>query len=190
MKNWPNNKSWQALSTEGLTVVDCGQLHLPSGRLVGCDPYVVMKPGGNPHFQIPPGSYSVKATLLDGEVAYMTVILDDNRKEVIRKVITQNIAGGVAIKNVEKEIVGFAVEQGTTCFVDDTASEKITASDKEKWKIEGPVANVTLPEQGDDVNIILFKAGQSDQAYTLVGGHSTDGRLMAIHIDFFLLGRL
>ena len=52
------------------------------------------------------------------------------------------------------------------------------------------VGNVALPEQGDDANIILFKAGRSDQAYSMAGGHSTDGRLIAMHIDFFLLGSL
>ena len=50
-------------SSAKLTVHDLGILQVPSGRVGVCDPFVDL---GDPVvFQIPPGAYSVRATLAD-----------------------------------------------------------------------------------------------------------------------------
>src|ERR1035441_2410732 len=72
---WPNNASWSAgrneeiISTERgemfVWTIPCGDLTLPSGRLVACDPFAFMRAGGNPFILCPTGAFPVQVTLAD-----------------------------------------------------------------------------------------------------------------------------
>jgi hypothetical protein len=48
-----------------LWTVACGELALPNGRLVACDPFVVLSPMDTPFIVTPRGRFPVAVTLAD-----------------------------------------------------------------------------------------------------------------------------
>jgi len=74
-QTWPNHSTWAALKNEEilqteqgarfLWTIPCGELTLPSGRLVACDPFVFLQPQNNPFISVPKGRFSVYVTLAD-----------------------------------------------------------------------------------------------------------------------------
>src|SRR5689334_15083192 len=72
---WPNHSTWAALKNNQtlqtqdgpvfLWTVPCGDLTLPSGRLVACDPFVFLAPTGTPFIETPKGNFPVVVTLAD-----------------------------------------------------------------------------------------------------------------------------
>jgi hypothetical protein len=139
MGEWPNHASWLALQ-EGdlrvdddeewrLFVVDCGELVVPSGKLVACDPFAAMRRGGNPYVRVPPGRYPVRVTLADvsGQKdgshireAYASLLLAPE-VETSREVLSLLPEGQEPPELEPGEFVGFQVDAGTACFVDDEA---------------------------------------------------------------------
>jgi hypothetical protein len=103
---WPNSRFWNALAdgarieVDGgilrLSVVDCGTLVAPVGRLVACDPFAYLRPTGNPYIAIPPREYPIKVTLADVSgredgshirEVYASLLLSDE-PEITRRVLT------------------------------------------------------------------------------------------------------
>jgi len=71
-----------------LSVVDCGFLLMPTGRLTACDPFASLQKNSNLVVQIPPERYRVLITLADVSdnndgshmrEAYATLMLDETR---------------------------------------------------------------------------------------------------------------
>src|SRR5215831_15887904 len=72
---WPNEPTWAALKnnetvqTEDgprfLWTIPCGDLLLPSGRLVACDPFASLEHGNNRFVPVPKGKFPVIVTLAD-----------------------------------------------------------------------------------------------------------------------------
>jgi hypothetical protein len=150
---YPNVEYWSALR-EGnhvsdddevfvLSLVDCGSLLLPAGRLVACDPFAGLQRGNNPYVPVPPGCYRVVVTLADvsgrGDgshmrEAYATLILDEAAVEIKRRIITPS--DGLPPPPPEmtngNTYRGFPVDAGTACFVDDGAVE-VAMPDGSRW---------------------------------------------------------
>ena len=106
---YPNVESWSALCDGRriptgedaefylLSVADCGELVVPTGKLLACDPFAFMRPAGNLCVDVPPGRYPVFVTLADvsgvGDgshmrEAYATLLLDSAAEEASRRIIT------------------------------------------------------------------------------------------------------
>lgn len=137
---WPEGDTWYALKdglripsesgTICLKVVDCGFLKAPTGRLVACDPFADMHESGkNPFVTIPPGIYPVKVTLADVSgledgshyrEAYASLLIS-GEPEHSRRCMTPLCDGESAPEMAENEFLGFPVDAGTACFVDDGA---------------------------------------------------------------------
>src|SRR5208337_1080081 len=100
---WPNHSTWSALKNEVslqteagprfLWTIPCGDLALPSGRLVACDPFVFLQPHDNPYVPVPKGRFPVFVTLADMSPAqdkshvreaYASIIFS-SEKEACRK---------------------------------------------------------------------------------------------------------
>src|SRR5262245_39946452 len=73
---YPNVDFWSALLDGGripvdegkhytLSVVDCGFLVMPTGRLAACDPFAVLEKNSDLFVQVPPGRYRVLVTMAD-----------------------------------------------------------------------------------------------------------------------------
>ena len=225
--NWPNNSIWKALASDGervavgdeeyvLSMISCGELTLPSGKLVACDPFACLQKGGNVYVSVPPGRYPVYVTLADVSdeydgshirEAYASLVFA-NWPEVERKIIAQNEQGGEWLETDGNSYRGFPVDAGTACFVDDEATEKAMPADDtwleelfengsdDDWfhrmddpqHIRGGIANIPLPLAQNNENIVIFHSGWGDGVYPVIGGYDEAGEFVAIHIDFMIVG--
>lgn len=188
---------------------------MSSGKLVACDPFAMMSRGGNPFVKVPPGDHRVKVTVADlsdardrSDVreAYASLLLSA-RHEVRRQFLALLREGEEPPDLGKDEFIGFGVDAGTACFVDDEALltgmpdestwyELFENSSNDCWfkRMDDPghicagIANIPLPPATDGSNHILFHSGFGDGFYPACGGYDAEGRLVAVHIDFFVVG--
>jgi hypothetical protein len=222
---WPNHSTWSALKNEVslqagedsifLWTIPCGELAVPSGRLVACDPFVFLQPHNNPYVSVPKGRFPVFATLADMSAAqdkshvreaYASIIFS-SEKEVCRKAIPLAKDGEERPDPEGEDFVGFGVDAGTACFVDDSVVGSCMP-DPETWyeglfenskpdcwfqrmddpdHIRAGIANIVLPLAKNGENLILFHSGWGDGVYPVVGSFDSKGKLLAVHIDFLVL---
>ena len=50
-----------------------------------------------------------------------------------------------------------------------------------------PVVNLALPHAPEGENVVAVNSGWGDGYYAAVGGYDANGRLAAVHVDFFLI---
>lgn len=215
---WLNTPNWRALQPgqhiideepHDLSVVDCGNLVLPSGRLVAADPFVTLM-RENPYYAVPPGAYSVQVTIdeaLQREM-YVSLILVAT-PEVERRFLVPHKPDGESYLPVtdDEEFYGVSVDAGTVCFVDDEAVQRYMPTDGSTWletlfdngsdtswfklmdnpnHIRAGLANILLPRATDGANIVICHSGWGDGFYPVVGGYDTQGNLVAVHIDLLI----
>ena len=224
--NWPNNPEWSALkkktvsTSDGdyvLSLIDCGVLKVPSGKLVCCDPFAAMRKSKNSYIQIPAGKYKVVVTLADVSSehdgshyreAYASLILNENADETIRRFFHPTDQGHSESKDLKDgHFIGFGVDAGTACFVDQESIEEgmppedvwyegLFENEQEGcWfnlmddekNIRGGIANIVLPESKCENNLILFHSGWGDGVYPIIGGYDKSDNLVAVHIDFMVV---
>jgi hypothetical protein len=223
--NSPNNSTWSAEQHEKVIatedgdrftwVIPCGNIALPSGRLVVCDPFVSLQPHDNLYVLVPPGNYPVSVTLADVSKnldrshireAYATVRITDGLEAycqvipLIRGKMPDPLFG-------QDKFVGFIVDSGTACFVDDMVIANAMPS-AESWyedvfdnasddswfnqmddpgKIRQGIANIRLPYAANGENIVVIHSGWGDGAYQVIGSFDTANHLLAVHIDFLVI---
>ncbi len=186
-KRVPVGRRWAVLS-----VADLGELHLSSGELGACDPFVFLE-GCESWVTLEPGNYPVKVTLADLSPdtdgsdmveAYVTLLVDAQAEEVWQKVLP----GGIG------------VDAGCVCFVDAEAARRcFEVFDDWEELVQGPGgwfeqmdnpnhlgpgrANVLLPGLDDGSNIAFCHSGWGDGFYSVVLGYDAENRLIRVHID-------
>jgi hypothetical protein len=222
---WPNNKTWSALKNEETVVtengprhlwtVPCGALMLPSGRLVACDPFAGLSPKDMPFIIVPTGKFPVVVTLADVSdkqdrshirEAYASIVFS-RTPEAYRKSIPLAKDGEERPEPEGDEFIGFGVDTGTACFVDEsvigpcmpdpkTWYEGLFENDRtDCWfkRMDDPahirkgIANITLPLAANGENLILIHSGWGDGNYPVVGSFDTANNLIAAHIDFMVV---
>lgn len=220
--NWPNSPTWSAgchektVSTERgelfTWVVQCGSIYLPTGKLVACDPFAFMQVRNNPHAIVPPGRYPVIVTLADVSEkldrshireAYASILLKEGQ-ESYRRTLPLTKEGEPTPELKDDEYIGFPVDAGTACFVDDSTistgmpdpktwlSELFENERSDSWfnQMDNPnhiregIANITLPLAKNGENLVLFHSGWGDGVYPVVGSFDESDTLLAVHIDF------
>ena len=224
---YPNVAFWSALRTGRCTItadcsyvlslVECGSLVVPTGRLVACDPFCFLEQEGNPFIIIPPGRYRVVVTLADVSdssdgshfrEAYATLIIDEAATEVTRRIITPLPDGKLCPPEmtIEGDYHGFPVGAGTACFIDggavatampdcDWYDELFDNGSSESWfarvddpaHIQAGIANIPLPLGKEGENIVIIHSGWGDGSYPIVGGYDATDRLVNVHIDFMVV---
>ena len=184
-----------------LSVVDCGEIVLPTGLLAICDPFAMMEVSGNPTVQLPPGRYPVKVTLADVSglrdgsdllIAYASVLVSGNQEVTQRKITLGNVSYNAV-----------AVDAGTTCFVDEGVlasamppveqwQDVFDGDSEASWfsRMDAPneihegIANIVLPLAKNGENIVLTHSGWGDGVFWVVGSYDDNDNLTAVHIDF------
>jgi hypothetical protein len=222
---WPNIFSWGALKNEVsveteeglrfLWTIACGDLLLPSGRLVACDPFVFLAPQGMPFIFTPKGKFPVLVTLADVSEnqdrshireAYASIVFSE-AKEMYRKSLPLTTDGQRYPEVQGDEYIGFGVDAGTACFVDESVIAG-SMPDPQTWyeslfenertdcwfqRMDDPahlregLANIPLPLAKNGENLILFHSGWGDGHFPVVGSFDASHQLIAAHIDFFVL---
>jgi hypothetical protein len=191
-----------------IIVVECGDLVLPSGRLVAADPFVVLM-RQNPYYRVPAGVYLVRVTIDETNEREMYVSLILARTEDIeRRLLTPyQPDGNLCPKPESGKFYGVGVDAGTVCFVDDEAVQQGMPVDDSTWHpelfdsgkddswfnlmddpvhIRAGLANIRLPLATDGANIVICHSGWGDGFYPVVGGYDKHGNLVAVHIDLFI----
>jgi hypothetical protein len=223
MLDWRDHDTWKALADgvvyddEGesveLRTFDCGELIVPVGRLMICDPYTVeiftsesielderlLPDNFPPLLPIQPGRYPVKATIADvsGKLdwshprnAYVTLFL--TQADEVRR-------APLPIYKFWGDHLGIGVDCGTVCLVDAgvlTTDLLARIEDEELpyWDdclneadhIAYGVANLDLPGLVGKANMIIATSGWGDGLYPIIGGYDAAGKLVRVHVDFCL----
>jgi hypothetical protein len=182
---------------------------------VACDPFVFLSPNDTPFIIAPKGRFPVIVTLADVSEkqdrshireAYASVIFS-NETETYRKSVPLATEGKKRPEPKGDEFIGFSVDAGTACFVDEsvigpcmpgpqTWYESLFENEREDcWfrRMDDPahiregIANIKLPMAKTGENIVVFHSGWGDGSYPVIGSFDSAGRLLAAHIDFFVI---
>jgi hypothetical protein len=180
--------------------------------LVACDPFAFLQRQSNPHVLVPPGRYRVTVTLADVSAAldrshireaYATVRLADGQ-DTYRRALALARDGEPRPELTGDNFIGFLVDAGTACFVDELAvatcmpesddwyNDVFDNARDDCWfktmdnpnHIRDGLANVPLPLARQGENIVIIHSGWGDGTYPVVGSFDDAGRLLAVHIDF------
>lgn len=186
-----------AMKTE-FKVIDGGELTMPSGRLVACDPFVGPE---RPAFtqEVPKGKARLRFAypLLHGEqggrVAFAR--LDFSQVPVARWDMAL-IAGQDVATLKPDEIFGYPVDAGTGSFGDAeafAALQPLLKSDNtlsEGWIADGERAGKDkgmswfLDKTIGPSNILMFESGWGDGFYASYFGFDSKGRVVCLLTDF------
>jgi hypothetical protein len=174
-----------------------GDLTLPSGQLVACDPFVVQDA---PPFKLSlacgrfPVTLSIAHIKTDQRVAFATLRLSQTAP-ASWEMLT---AGNQEISTLEEgEIFGYGVDSGTGCFMDLSTCRALEArmakqqdfyetlmSEMHKtYKNTWSWLNTELGEG----NLVAFSSGYGDGVYATYAGRDPIGQISAVITDFGVL---
>ncbi|WP_372344048.1 DUF4241 domain-containing protein [Streptomyces sp. KL116D] len=189
-----------------IDVRPAGELSLPSGRVVACDPFVALGAGESEPFTVTvePGRYRVEAavaTLADPDepapdtphlrVAAARLVIRDE------PVVTWEHAlqpGQDLAELSDDEFYGYGVDAGTGCFYDaesDGAFPECEGDEGPLWDAfeehdhaPGPYL-ITSPSTGH--TLAAFGSGWGDGAYPTWIGRTKTGAVACFVTDFFVI---
>ena len=131
------------IKTHTLSKISCGDLKLPSGKPIACDPFAGPAKENNLYVKAPPRSYPVIVILADVSErvdrshvreAYMSLLLNEDKAESLRHIITPLHGDEHALQEMDQDgsYHGFPVDAGTACFTDAEAAQQ-SISDENTW---------------------------------------------------------
>lgn len=178
-------------------VRDVGQLRMPTGQLVACDPAFLQWPEDSPPFtvSVPPGSYPVTLSVARWVDQPAHVRVAAARLAVSEEPVhSWHLAlrpGEEPLTLGDGEFFGFGVDAGMACFVDAAATPAFRAllEQDEDWQLfNGMDDDVTvsfdLPDAG--ANLIAFASGWGDGAYPTWIGRDASGEVVCFVADMLL----
>ena len=198
--------------------LDIGELNLPSGEILACDPLVDLE-CAKPFIQkVPIGKYPIKIVVVPSREygdRYACVKVEFSKnKPVVYELAVTGVEENMDEAN-EDEFYGFGVDAGMGCVVDKKAQEEyIKYWEKlvEEEEADNPFDDIfddllaesakKYPkyqrEYGDwanwtipntDVNIPIFASGWGDGYYPCYFGYDKDGELCGFYIHFIDIER-
>lgn len=198
-------------SVEGKAVshLPIGTVHLPTGRIVVCDPLVVP---GTPAFvrSVPPGRYPVTLHYVDeGEFGARVAIatLTFSEEPAVRYEMALRPGDQLSALEEPGAYFGFPVDAGLGGFMDEeTAKHYLAWIDRfclerpdgniyddhfaaefaktaEPGTHHGDWINYAFPDR-PDLNLTMFSSGYGDGVYPCYWGVSEHGAIVSLVIDF------
>lgn len=181
-----------------------GELIVPSGSIVACDPFVFFNsvPFAT---QIPVGAYPVVLSVADfnddQRVAYAKLHISD-RPAVRWEMALLPHQDASSLK--EDEFFGYPVDAGTGCFMDSEAasiflkkfedevfagdysySDFVIAEMEKNYVHTWDWANIKTDET--NANLIAFTSGLGDGSYPSYFGFGIDGKITSLVTDFMVI---
>lgn len=194
-----------------IEVLEIGDLHVPSGKIVACDPLAIPD---MPPFEhtVSPGKYPIKiyiAKLEDWGDRYAIAKLEFTNDRADKWVLALREGETLAdLKN--DEFLGFPVDAGLGGFFDYEVGKKYEAFTEDFYK-KNPDGNIyddlfaaefkknasNLNDLGDwinyylpdcdNCNITMFHSGFGDGYYPCYWGITKDNKICSLVIDFHVL---
>lgn len=172
---------------------EIGNLSVPTGHIVACDPLVF--PERSPFERsVTPGTYPVYLHLAHFGSDHMRVAFGLLRFQDQLPVTWElaTMKGQDVSTLQEDEFFGYPVDAGTGCFMD-AKSANIMAEMEDGYEfyenVIEPVydewANIQLSEEGD--NVILFHSGWGDGSYPSFWGLNEQGEAVCLVTNFFVI---
>jgi len=174
-----------------------GDLLLPTGRLVACDPFVFpeMEPFS---FSLPRGTFpiilSIAHIVTDQRVAF-AIIRFRQSSPVAWDMMTVGEQDTSTLK--EDEFFGYPVDAGTGCFMDRSAGRLLNERMREQDTFyETMIAEMNktyrhtwswLDMMFGDANLIAFSSGYGDGMYASYAGFDADGEVSVVVTDFSVI---
>jgi hypothetical protein len=171
-----------------------GDLQLPTGQLVACDPFVFpeMEPFS---LLLPRGTFpvvlSVARTATDQRVAFATLRAKQS-VPITWKMMTLGQQDTSKLK--DGELFGYPVDAGTGCFMDRSVGRILTQTMREKSDFyEVMIAEMErtythtwswIDMKFGDGNLVAFSSGYGDGVYATYAGFDSDGDLCVVVTDF------
>ena len=199
-------------------ILDIGEVNLPTGEILACDPLVELEDAKTFIQRVPTGKYPVKISVVPSKeygdrYACVKVEFSKNKPVVYELAVTGVEENMDEAK--EDEFYGFGVDAGMGCVVDKKAQEEyIKYWEKlvEEEEADNPFDDIfddllaesakKYPkyqrEYGDwanwtipntDVNIPIFTSGWGDGYYPCYFGYDKDGELCGFYIHFIDIER-
>lgn len=182
-----------------------GELSLPTGRLVACDPFVYLGEGDFEPFTVTvePGHYRVDAAVVTLTHPERPASDRPHRRVAAARLVIRDeptatweialLPGQDLDKLGEDEFYGYGVDAGTGCFYDASADGSFPecvedegplwdAFDDNDWA-PGPHL-VTSPSTG--ATLAAFTSGWGDGCYPTWIGRSASGQVTCFVTDFFV----
>ncbi|MFF8847046.1 DUF4241 domain-containing protein [Streptomyces sp. NPDC015127] len=203
----PGNRFQEENGVAGtMSVTEAGELWLPTGRVVACDPFISLGHGEVEPFtaEVAPGRYRVEcavATLTrpDEEpsdtphqrIAAARLVIEDT-PPASWEIGLQ--AGQDLSELSEDEFFGYGVDAGTGCFYDASCDESFPECEGDEGPLwdafDGEDAHlgphtIVAPDTGH--NLVAFSSGWGDGAYPTWVGRDASGGIVCFVTDFFVV---
>ena len=180
-----------------------GEVTLPTGHVVGCDPLIS---SGDPlpfTVEVPPGNYPLRAWVAvlyrDGaewqrRVAALQLVIRDDPAVRWRAAL---LAGQDLLAPGEDEFFGYGVDAGTGALADVAALRALASWDFERLDdvfipaqvpdrpVPGVVGAVT--DEATGANMIVVSSGWGDGRYPTFVGYSPGGDVSSFVTDFLVI---
>ena len=201
-----------------IDVLNIGEINLPTGEILACDPLVDLEDAKTFIQRVPTGKYPVKISVVPSKEygdRYACVKVEFSKnKPVVYELAVTGVEENMD-ETKEDEFYGFGVDAGMGCVVDKKAQEEyIKYWEKlvEEEEADNPFDDIfddllaesakKYPkyqrEYGDwanwtipntDVNIPIFTSGWGDGYYPCYFGYDKDGELCGFYIHFIDIER-
>lgn len=179
--------------------IEAGKLVLKTGRVIATDP-ILMYDDESYSISVRPGTYTVNL--------YLGIIKDKPKQSVLAEIVINEeetvkwemaLFKGESSKGFAKdEFMGYEVENGLGCFMDESIMEKLDVMDerdldnyekiiREKIKkSETSCAEIFL-DQTNSGNIVIFPSGWNTGTFPTYYGFNKDNKLTRFVTDFMVI---
>jgi hypothetical protein len=195
-----------------LSVRRLGQLHLPSGRLIACDPAI---PEDLPFVQaFPPGAYPVDVVIVHIQ-EHLSPLRSlwfqlwkrpsEDMRIALAAVVFQEAAptrwepayiSAQLRRHSERDTYSYSVDSASGCFMDQRAAQAIVTKKLDIFQAldvvaenpaDQPMWMVLLFRQAEPINIVAFSSGWGDGHYSSYIGYTDDNTVARVVTDFAVL---
>ncbi|MGB0524285.1 MAG: DUF4241 domain-containing protein [Flammeovirgaceae bacterium] len=199
--------------------VQLGELHIPSGQIIACDPFFSYEQQPL-NKTVTPGSYPVTLAIAEVEATHFRVglakIQFSKSKAIFWELaVTQDVPAHELAMLGPNEFIGYEVEAGLGMFIDADFNQtylqilkafyqqnenvnyydEVLAAEFRKTSGNHPYSrnlgdwNVHCPTKNPTQNSMMFASGWGDGLYPSYWGLNEEGEVVELITDFLIFGK-